>query len=287
MVMIMEISIIEVPRYQTNEGKPEFIENDPLTKWIYAIAGRGAYNFIETIAGRYYPYMLHLEESDSPTLTILSPRREEIELNAVRGGLKDFVEKQKLLDLLFLEGITNWNFTMQAGHWWLKYGLPLMILMLSPISGYAYASWVDILLALYLIKGREFVVEKPLENEFKKYIDLVEKGIERVFEDYEHVNIIRDKSLQRLQVEIKTTPTQKQGYVNAIHGCTYFGFPQLQKWYSINAAMEEWKIHEMGIPFKLYKKDPLHGKQQVITRRTYAKVGNDKKLLQNFFTDCE
>jgi len=253
---------ISVPIHRKESGF-RIIEPSVPFHFINFIFGRGNYALLEHILGRYHHYIKYGEHQDpdgeyTRGIDLLVPEiGTPLDENVVRGAMKDVFFEGKMIEMTVLDAVTSLSFTIQGGHWWLKYGLPMMILAFAPLSGYAYGSWTDIILALYLMKGRGYFVEKSLENQYKDYSKQVKKGIRATYKTDKPIIRELDENLQALKREIDEFDNKTEAYIWALHNCRRYGYPELRTFYSHNSALEEWDHEEVGVGFKTFTKDPI------------------------------
>lgn len=277
------ILAIEIPSKERDEGAFQLVAPLHPMEFNQYFLGRGNCALLENLAGKYYKFA----KANKHELThlIIFTDHEHFHEESVRGGIQTTIFRGNMAKVIVLEAFASLNFTIESGHWWLKYGLPMMILAYMPIRGYAYLSWVNILLAIYLMKGREYLMEKSLRKEFDGYITDVKEGIDKLLKDPTRVTMVTHPGLSAIRDGIESHETVAEGYAWAIHNCGKYGFPELRKWYIKNAGYDEWRKQEVGIPFRVYDKPPVE-EDGIYKERDYSKdlmVPDSKELYKEVF----
>jgi len=222
-------------------------------------------------------------KNESPVIDLFVPNIKPIDEISLKGGISDTIYQNKMVETDVLEAVTSLNFTINAGHWWLKYGLSLMILIFTSLAGYAFGTWTDILLALYLFKGREIFVVKSLEKQYQDYSEKVKAGIRKSYKNIETIRQIEHPGLKQLKEGIENASTKTEGYIWALHAAQKLGFPELRAFYSWNSAIDEWEHEEVGRTFDVFEKPPVEYHRE-FKRTTYQSTGAKQELVDIIFT---
>lgn len=277
---MMEVHAIEVPSKQHKEGAFMLVmPYVPIRFLPYAI-GRGGYHLLETIAGKLYKFVEIAQGEDSHmTIFTNDPSYHE---ESIKDGIKITAFRGTKIQSAIIEALANYDFSIQAGHWWLKYGLPIMMLANMPIMGYCWLSWVDLLLAIYLMRGKQYLLENALHKEFTEYMDQVKEGIDKSLKDPASIEMIIDHGLQAIQEGIDQFSNVADAYTWAIHNCRKYGWPELSRWYIKNAGYDEWRKQEVGVSFRVYDKAPIEGKTDY-TRKHLTYPVNKEDLYKEVF----
>ena len=278
----MKVYTFEAPIEGSQEGDFRLIESSMPRTFLPFILGRGNYSLLEHIAGKYFQFYQITLKDESPNLELFVPQIKSIDEISLKGAISDSIYQTKMFETDILEAVSSLHFTINAGNWWLKYGLPLMILTFTSLAGFAYGTWVDIILALYLLKGRELFVVKSLEKQYKDYDDKVKVGIKKSFKSIDTIKQIEHHGLNKLKEGIDNAPNKTEGYIWALHSARNLGFPELSAFYSWNSAIDEWKHEEIGRTFDVFVKPPVKPPGE-FKRTAYQPTDGKQELVEIIF----
>lgn len=278
----MKIRTYEAPMEGRGEGDFRLIDSPAPLYFLPFILGRGNYSLLEHIAGKYYKYYQSTMKNERPVLDIFVPKIKTIDEVSLKGAISDTIYQGKMIESDVMDAVSSLNFTLNAGNWWLKYGLPLMILTFTSLAGYAYGTWVDIILALYLLKGREVFLERSLAKQYKEYDKKVKMGIKKTFKNIENIRQIEHPGLKQLKEGIEKASNKTEGYIWALHQAANLGFPELRTFYSWNSALDEWELEEIGRTFDVFEKPPVTGPRE-FQRTTYQPTGVQEDFIAVIF----
>ncbi len=278
----MKVYTFEAPLEGRREGDFRLIDSPVPLAFLPFILGRGNYSLLEHMAGKYFKYYQSTLKDERPVIDLFVPNIKSIDEKSLKGAISDTIYQTKMTETDVLDAVSSLNFTINAGHWWLKYGLPLMILTFTLLAGYAFGTWVDILLALYLFKGREIFVVKSLEKQYQDYDKKVKAGIRKTFKNIENIRQIEHPGLRKLKEGIETAANKTEGYIWALHTAGKLGFPELRTFYSWNSAIDEWEYEEIGRTFDVFEKPPVECKRE-FRKTTYQPTGVKPELVEIIF----
>lgn len=229
----------------------------PLSLLVYGL-GRGNYPIFEKILGSYYKYYEgEVGKDEGTTLILLGKKGKSLHLESIKGAISDTIYQTKMIETDVLDALSSFAFAINVGHWWIKYGLSGFILLFTTMAGYTSGTWVDLLLATWLLKGREIAIQKSMEKWTKDYLDKVKIGVRKAFKNISKIEEVEYQALKKLKEIIEKEHDKTEAYIKALHKVGNLGLPELRGFYSFNAPINEWKIEEVGKTFDVFEKAPV------------------------------
>lgn len=232
--------------------------------------------YYEYIVGRDYGlYWAISEKGESVELELLSPSDGDVNNRELRGKLLDTIYKseKRYSDLLY--EISKLRFSLDVSSLWMRYGFPALLLPWAIINLHTPWGLSYTILSLYLLKGRELLVEKKVLRGLKDFYRRIADGLERAIGDIKEVRQRPDPGMKKLRRLIEKSENKTEAYINAGHACTGMGFPEFKEFYLKTAPILEWKHKEVGTPFTI--KDRYATPRYSFKKITYAPFKRTKE----------
>lgn len=229
------------------------------------------FTFLEAM-GRAY---LHEARKDKFEILLLTPKIEDENIEflktQIQGGILDSIYRDEKFISEVLRRINIWMIGRVFGSWWIRYVIPAASIGWAINYGFTGGLAFDVLLGLYLFKGRDFFVRK-IQKEVASYYEKTKRGIERSYKNLAGVKQIKHKGLKKLQEIIEKSKDKTAAYIKAMHACDELGLPELKEFFANSAPIEEQTIQEPHLGF------PIKDKQKESFKREFSKLQKGKVM---------